>query len=77
MNIQYYSLMDDDEIPTDIWIYYCAKRLKTHWLTVDPQQLEELASDLAQDARLRSMSPAAAAALWLEPVENPRAPSER
>lgn len=60
--------MDDEDIPTDMWVYYCAKRLKMHWRTVDPAQLDELAEDLAKDARLRAMSPLAAAALWLEPV---------
>lgn len=60
--------MDDDEIPTDMWVFYCAKRLKMHWRTVDPVQLEELAADLANDPRLRVLSPQAAAALWLEPV---------
>lgn len=63
--------MDEDEIPTDLWIYYCAKRLKLHWRTVDPVQLEELAADLATDARLRALSPIGAAALWLEPVTKP------
>ena len=63
--------MDDQEIPTDMWIYYCAKRLKQHWRTVDPEQLEELAADLAGDANLRALSPMAAAALFLEPVTRP------
>ncbi|MNK79848.1 hypothetical protein D3C87_995270 [compost metagenome] len=61
----------DDEIPTDIWVYYCARRLKVHWRTVDTEQLEELAADLACDAHLRAMSPQAAAALFLEPVTHP------
>ncbi len=61
----------DNEIPTDMWIYYCAKRLKLHWRTVDPEQLEELAADLACDARLRALAPQAAAALFLEPVTLP------
>jgi hypothetical protein len=60
--------MDEEYIPTDMWVYYCAKRLKMHWRTVDPAQLDELAEDLAKDVRLRGMSPQAAAALWLEPV---------
>lgn len=64
--------MDDEDIPTDIWVYYCARRLKLHWRTVDPAQLDELAEDLAKDARLRAMSPQAAAVLWLEPVTPPR-----
>jgi hypothetical protein len=70
MNIQYYLSMDD-EIPTDMWIHFCARRLKLHWRTVDPQQLEELAADLACDARLRALSPQAAATLFLEPVTAP------
>lgn len=61
----------DNEIPTDMWIYYCAKRLKLHWRTVDPEQLEELAADLACDARLRALAPQAAAALFLAPVTLP------
>ncbi|MDP9891214.1 hypothetical protein J2W32_000311 [Variovorax boronicumulans] len=62
----------DDEIPTDIWIHYCAKQLKMHWRTVEPEQLEELAADLARDPGLRALSPMAAALLWLEPVIAPR-----
>lgn len=58
----------DDEIPTNMWIYFCARRLKLHWRTVDPEQLEELATDLACDPALRSLSPLAAAARFLEPV---------
>lgn len=64
----------DDEIPTDMWIYYCARRLKSHWRTVDTQQLEELAADLARDADLRALSPQAAAARFLEPVAHPEDP---
>lgn len=63
--------MDNDEIPTDMWIYYCARQLKMHWRTVDPEQLEELAADLAVDPNLRVLSPQAAAALFLEPVTFP------
>jgi hypothetical protein len=61
----------DYEIPTDMWIYYCARQLKFHWRTVDTEQLEELAADLACDAYLRALSPQAAAALFLEPVTHP------
>lgn len=35
LNIQYYFAMDD-EISTDLWIYYCALQLKRHWRTIDP-----------------------------------------
>ena len=61
----------DDEIPTDLWIFYCAKRLKMHWRTVSPEQLEELAADLALEPHLREMSQQAAAVMWLEPVTVP------
>lgn len=63
----------EDDIPTDIWIFYCARQLKMHWRTVDPVQLEELATDLAQESHLRRLSPQAAAALYLEPVTVPKA----
>jgi hypothetical protein len=61
----------EDDIPTDLWIYYCAQQLKRHWRTVDPEQLEELAADLACEAHLRALSPRAAALKWLEPVMTP------
>lgn len=56
----------EDDIPTDMW-NYCARQLKMHWRTVDPDQLEELANDLAQEPILRQLSPQAAAAKWMEP----------
>ena len=63
----------EDDIPTDMWIYYCARQLKMHWRTVDPDQLEELANDLAQEPNLRQLSPQAAAAKWMEPELLPSA----
>jgi hypothetical protein len=57
-----------DETPSDIWIAACAHQLQRRWRTVDPEQLEVLAADLWRDARLRAMTPAEAAATWLEPV---------
>jgi hypothetical protein len=63
----------EDDIPTDMWIYYCARQLKMHWRTVDPDQLEELANDLAQEPKLRQLSPQAAAAKWMEPELLPSA----
>jgi hypothetical protein len=50
------------------WIAACAKRLHERWKTVDAGELEEVAVGIWQDARLRSMEPAEAAALWLLPV---------
>jgi hypothetical protein len=61
----------EDDIPTDLWIYHCAQQLKRHWRTVDPEQLEELATDLAGETHLRALSPIAAALKWLEPVMTP------
>ncbi|WP_261803450.1 hypothetical protein [Variovorax sp. PAMC26660] len=55
-------------MPLEQWVASCAKQLKCHWRTVDPDQLEELAADLARDARLRAMHPISAALTWQEPV---------
>lgn len=59
-----------DSLPADIWIAACAHQLQQQWRTVDPGQLEELASDLWRDDRLRSMLPGDAAREWLEPVSS-------
>lgn len=61
-----------DSLPAPLWIAACAQRLQQHWRTVDRRQLEEAAEDLWKDERLRSMTPADAAAVWLEPVETSR-----
>jgi hypothetical protein len=50
------------------WITQCAERLHQRWHTVDTAQLEEVAVVIWQDAKLRHMAPADAAALWLKPV---------
>jgi hypothetical protein len=50
------------------WIARCAQRLHQRWRTVAPAQLEEVAVVIWQDAALRRMEPAEAAALWLQPV---------
>lgn len=66
MNQQYHLHM---ETPTPSkWIAACAQRLHERWHTVDAGQLEEVAVGIWQDARLRTMEPAEAAALWLLPV---------
>lgn len=57
-----------DALPAHVWIAACAHRLQQQWRTVDPDQLEELAGDLWRDERLRSMSPAEAAEVWLVPL---------
>jgi hypothetical protein len=50
------------------WIVKCSARLQQHWRTIDPDRLEDLASDLWTDQRLRAMEPTAAAEEWLRPV---------
>jgi hypothetical protein len=50
------------------WITRCAYRLHQRWHTIEPAELEEVAVVIWQDANLRGMAPADAAALWLKPV---------
>lgn len=57
-----------DSTPTALWVAACAHHLQRRWRTVDPDQLEDLAADLARDPRLRAMAPDEAALKWLEPV---------
>lgn len=54
----------------ETWITACAHRLQQHWRTVDPLELEATARELAHYVQLRELSPAAAAARWLTPVES-------
>ena len=53
------------------WLARCAQRLHQRWRTVELIQLEEVAAVIWQDAALRRMEPAQAAALWLQPVTSP------
>jgi len=55
-------------VPDTVWIAACAHRLQRQWHTVDPEQLEEVARDLARDPRLRAMAPDLAAVDWLRPL---------
>ncbi|MGF6524976.1 MULTISPECIES: hypothetical protein [unclassified Variovorax] len=57
-----------NDTTAEIWIAACAHRLQQHWRTVDPDVLEELATDLSNDSHLLALSPAQAAAEWLQPV---------
>jgi hypothetical protein len=50
------------------WIAACAERLHERWRTLEAAQLEEVAVGIWQDAQLRTMAPAEAAAVWLLPV---------
>lgn len=57
-----------DELPETEWIAACAHGLQRHWRTVDPLDLEAVATELSHDARLRAMRPGEAANEWLKPV---------
>ena len=57
-----------ENVPDHLWIAACAHRLQRQWPTVDPEQLEEVARDLARDPRLRAMDPGSAAIDWLRPL---------
>lgn len=60
-----------DEITPTQWIVKCSERLQERWATVDQVQQEETAVTIWSNAKLRSMSPKEAAALWLSPVTTP------
>lgn len=55
-------------MPAATWIDAVAHRLHRHWRTVDADVLEDVATDLWRDPRLRAMTPAEAAVDWLRPV---------
>ncbi|WPG35118.1 hypothetical protein [Variovorax sp. EBFNA2] len=57
-----------ENVPEELWVAACAHRLQRQWHTVDPEQLEEVARDLARDPRLRAMDPGSAALDWLRPL---------
>ncbi|WP_183027634.1 hypothetical protein [Variovorax sp. UMC13] len=59
-----------DQRPGTEWIAACAHRLHRHWRTVDPLELEAVATDISRDQRLRAMRPSEAATEWLKPVES-------
>jgi len=56
------------ETTEEIWIAACAHELQRRWRTIDPEQLEELATDLWRVVELRVLSPTQAAKTWLTPV---------
>jgi len=57
-----------DSVASSTWIAAAAHALQRRWRTVAPEQLEELAADLWQDERLRSLPPVDAAHEWLRPI---------
>ena len=56
------------------WIAIAAHRLQHRWRSINPGQLDDLAADLWQDERLRSLEPATAVDEWLTPVWTPDMP---
>lgn len=57
-----------DEMTPSQWIAKCGEKLHERWHTVETAQLEEVAVAIWQDAKLRSMPPEEAAAVWLRPI---------
>ena len=55
-------------MPETEWIAAFAHRLRRHWRTVDPGELEAVAEMLSHDQQLRAMWPTAAATAWLSPI---------
>lgn len=51
--------------PSHGWIARCSERLQRQWPTIDPTRLDDLALDLAREARWRSLEPEQAALEWL------------
>lgn len=68
MDVQYHFVMN--ELTPTQWITKCAERLHERWETVEPAQLEEVAMDLWNDPRLRSLPPTDAATVWLSPLQD-------
>lgn len=58
----------DPEGRDALWIGACAHQLQRRWRTIDPDELETQAEALWRNERLRSLTPAEAAAEWLRPV---------
>lgn len=57
-----------NDMPEIEWIAACAHGLQRHWHTVDPLELEAVATELSHDGHLRAMPPSEAAKEWLKPV---------
>lgn len=58
-----------EQIPKLIWTAACAHHLQKHWRTVDPTELEAVASEIWRDPHLQAQAPDAAATEWLRPIE--------
>ncbi|RZI97093.1 MAG: hypothetical protein EOP78_02190 [Variovorax sp.] len=57
-----------ETLPSEVWIAACAHRLHRQWHSVDPDDLEQMASMLLRDSHFAAMAPDEAAAEWLTPV---------
>ncbi|RZJ02417.1 MAG: hypothetical protein EOP39_22655 [Rubrivivax sp.] len=55
-------------VSEDDWVAACAHRLHKRWRSIEPEDLEAVAQSLWRDAHMRTMTPAAAAEQWLDPV---------
>ena len=58
----------DTPTPAHAWLEVVFARLQQQWPTVDPTRLDDVALDLWNDERLRSMPPDKAGREWLMPV---------
>ena len=56
------------------WIAIAAHRLQHRWRSINPGQLDDVASELWNDTRLRELEPVAAVDVWLAPILMPDAP---
>ena len=57
-----------EHVTDDLWIAACAHWLQVQWRTVAPEDLHQVAEQLAHEPELRAMPPVDAVAHWLEPM---------
>ena len=50
------------------WVAIAAHRLHYRWRSINPGQLDEVASELWEDEHLRGLEPAQAVDTWLTPI---------
>jgi len=56
------------------WIAIAAHRLQHRWRSINPGQLDDLATELWRDEQLRHLDPSRAVDHWLAPVWWPDKP---
>ena len=59
---------DQRQLQEQLWIGACAHALQRRWRTVDPDELEAVATALARDPVLRALSPTEATMQWLRAI---------